>query len=135
MIIAAAVAILTSYFFCAPPTTGRLLARHLGVSASNDVRDLRRWNDNWGRDPAYFLRFYASEDTVGHIVKNARLTEVQSRSMIPPPRCLLPVPEWWQSPEIESPRTWQGWEARRQFWVNLYFDPHSGLVYVEVLTT
>ncbi len=129
------VGVLMSYFVCAPPTTGQLFARNLGTSIPNDVRNLQRWNDNWARDPGYYLRFYASEETVEHIVTSAQLTEVESRSMIPPPRCLLPVPEWWQSPEIESPRIWKGWDARRELWVNLYYDPHSGLVYLEVLTT
>ena len=126
-----------SYFVCAPPTTGQLFARNLGTSIPNDVRDLRRWNDNWARDPAYFLRFYASEDTVEHIVKSARLTEVPAweSAVRPPERFLLPIPDWWKPPQIKSPRIWKGWDASGEVAVHLYFDPQSGAVYLEVLTT
>jgi hypothetical protein len=137
MPIAVAVSILVSYFFCAPPTTGRLFTRQLGVDIANDVSDLRRWNDNWARDPGYYLRFHATEDTVLQIVKNARLSEASSweRPLLPPPRFLLSVPDWWKPNEIENLRMWKGRDARREFWLNLYFDPQSGVVYLEVLTT
>jgi hypothetical protein len=126
-----------SWFFCAPPTTGRLFTRHLGISISNDVRDLRRWNDNWARDPGFYLRFGTSEKTVLEIVKSARLVEAPSwrSAVLPPPRFLVSIPEWWKPHEIESPRVWQGRDARREFWLNLYFEPQSSLAYLEVLTT
>lgn len=137
LIVAAAIGILVSYFFCAPPTTERLFTRHLGISLSDDVRNLQRWNDTWARDPGYYLRFYASENAVEHIVKSARLTEGSWWQWPPPsrPRVLLSIPEWWRPQQLKSPRIWQGWDARREFWVNLYFDTQSGLVYLEVLMT
>jgi hypothetical protein len=137
VVIVWAVGVLMSYFVCAPPTTGQLFARHLGLSIPSDVSDLRRWNDNWARDPGYYLRFHTSEDTVLRIVKRARLTEDSPWKSPPPspPRFLLSVPGWWKPAEIENLRTWKGWDTRGEFWVNLYFDTQSGLVYLEVLST
>lgn len=130
----AVVAVLISYVLCAPPSTSRLFTRYLGTSIPQNVRDLRRWDDNWGRDPAYFVRFYASEETIEHIAKCARMAEVAPRAPTVPVAHLRSVPDWWRPGEIASPRFWQNRVDAEWFSAELRWDPQSGLAYIEVWT-
>jgi hypothetical protein len=96
---------------------------------------LKRWNDNWARDPAYHLRFYADSESVQRIVETTLIKEEEySARMRACPRArrfLLPVPQWWQPEAIDEPRVWRGVHGCG---LELWYDEASGLVYLSIMT-
>jgi hypothetical protein len=135
LVLVAGITCLISYLFCAPPSTARLFAGQLGVPVPQDLRDFQRWDENWGRDPAFYMRFYTSAVTIERFVRSGRLTKVQPSRPAPIPAFLDSIPEWWKPEEIDAPRCWQSRLIDGQgFFVKLRFDPESGLTYLSFLT-
>jgi hypothetical protein len=126
--------VLIAYLFGAPPRTSRLFARYLGMPVPEDLRGLQRWDENWGIDPAFFLRFYTSVETIERIVRSGRLSEVEPPRPIPHPVPLGSIPAWWTPEEVDSPRFWEGFIDGQGVFVELRFDPESGLAYLSFFT-
>ena len=130
LVLAAISGAVISYVVSAPPSTSHLFRDYLHTSVGDNLRDLRRWNDNWARDPAYYFKFHASEATIAALVNAGRLVDSEHAGLAsPPPHFLLRVPDWWKPEETTEPRTWQN-RAGAGIAVELCYDPDSGVAYL-----
>lgn len=123
-----------SYWLCAPPNTSRLFLECFGMNIPPEVRNLQRWNDNWARDPAYFLRFEADAATIDRLVSSGKFydrSEDVGLHIRTPFSVSSDAPAWWNLAELSSPRMWN---QHRTLWVNLFYDPSVGVAYVQALT-
>lgn len=129
-----------SWYLCAPPTTGTLLREILPNDISvQSLDEVRRWNHNWARDPAYHLKFRMSPEAAERVALNARLRPQEpdrapylARHLAESYGTFPRAPDWWNPTEIEHLRAWEG--STRRGWVILCFDSATNLVYLSVLT-
>jgi len=131
--VVALVAVATSWFFCAPPSTARLFSNGLGMDIPAEISEIQRWNDNWARDPSFHLRFSADPETIATLVDRARLSGPGTGPASPPNRRLLAVPEWWRPHEIDSLQSWSR-DTNGAFAVRLYYDTDAQVAYLDFTT-
>ena len=122
-----------AYLCTGPPTTRQIFTDSLGCPPPPDLRDLRRYDDLWGIDPAHFLRFRASADSIARFIAACALSEVETLEHPTFPMTGL-GPDWWRPRNLRAPRVWRGNGAWGWF-VELWYSADDGLAYLYVSTS